>query len=87
MKIGKLIQQPSGYKAFIPGKFPPEEQIVLSDKIHQLHAKAVLMLGKLDGITQLLPDLDFFILDFNIHVVFDFGNRIHGSKRGMPPLI
>src|SRR3989338_7709897 len=62
MKIGKLIQQPSGYKAFIPGKFPPEEQIVLSDKTQQLHAKAALMLGKLDGITQLLPDLDFFIL-------------------------
>lgn len=62
MKIGKLIQQPTGYKAFIPGKFPPEEQIVFSNKTQQLHAKAALMLGKLDGITQLLPDLDFFIL-------------------------
>lgn len=61
MKIGKLIQQPTGYKAFIPDKFPPDEQIVLSPKTQQLHAKAVLMLGKLDGITQLLPDLDFFI--------------------------
>jgi len=61
MKIGKLIQQPSGYQAFIPDKFPPKEQIVLSSKTQQLHAKAALMLGKLDGITQLLPDLDFFI--------------------------
>lgn len=61
MKIGKLIQQPSGYQAFIPDKFPPKEQIALSSKTQQLHAKAVLMLGKLDGITQLLPDLDFFI--------------------------
>lgn len=61
MKIGKLIQQPSGYQAFIPDKFPPKEQIVLSSKTQQLHAKAAFMLGKLDGITQLLPDLDFFI--------------------------
>jgi Fic family protein len=61
MKIGKLIQQPSGYQSFIPDKFPPKEQIVLSSKTQQLHAKAALMLGKLDGITQLLPDLDFFI--------------------------
>src|SRR3989344_8982916 len=61
MKIGILIQQPSGYKAFIPDKFPPGEQIVLSSKTQQLHAKAALVLGKLDGITQLLPDLDFFI--------------------------
>jgi cell filamentation protein, protein adenylyltransferase len=62
MRTGKLVQQPSGYKAFIPEKFPPDNPFVLSTKTQQLHAKAVLMLGKLDGITQLLPDLDFFIL-------------------------
>jgi len=62
MKIGKLLQQPAGYKAFVPDKFPPEQPIVLNTKTQQLHARAVLMLGKLDGITQLLPDLDFFIL-------------------------
>ncbi len=61
MKIGKKILQPTGYMAFIPYKFPPAEQIVLSSKTQQLHAKAALMIGKLDGITQLLPDLDFFI--------------------------
>src|SRR3989344_7662480 len=61
MKIGKLIKQPSGYKAFIPDKFPPVPGINLNPKTQQLHAKASLMVGKLDGITQLLPDLDFFI--------------------------
>ena len=62
MKIGKLVQQPTGYKAFIPDLFPPEKPIILKPKTQQLHAKATLTLGKLDGITQLLPDLDFFIL-------------------------
>lgn len=61
MRIGKLVQQPIGYKAFIPDKFPLEEQLLFRPKTQQLHAKAALMLGKLDGITQLLPDLDFFI--------------------------
>ncbi len=61
MKIGSLIQQPDGYKAFIPDRFPPKEPIILNPKTQQLHAKAALLLGKLDGITQLLPDLDFFI--------------------------
>lgn len=28
MKIGKLIQQPGGYTAFIPEKFPPDEKII-----------------------------------------------------------
>lgn len=62
MKIGKIVQQSTGYKAFVPDRFPPEQPIILSARTQQLHAKAVLMLGKLDGITQLLPDLDFFLL-------------------------
>jgi len=62
MKIGRLVQQPTGYKAFIPDKFPPDQSISLSQKTQQLHARAAVLLGKLDGITQLLPDLDFFIL-------------------------
>ncbi len=61
MRVGRLVQQPSGYKAFIPNKFPPKEHLILNSNTQQLHAKATLMLGKLDGITQLLPDLDFFI--------------------------
>lgn len=62
MKIGKFVKQPTGYLAFVPDKFPPQEPVVLNSRTQQIHAKATLMLGKLDGITQLLPDLDFFIL-------------------------
>lgn len=62
MNIGKIVPQSTGYKAFVPDRFPPQEPIILSPQTQQLHARAALMLGKLDGITQLLPDLDFFIL-------------------------
>jgi Fic family protein len=61
MTIGHLVKQPSGYNAFIPNKFPPEQTIVLNSKTLLLNSKADFMLGKLDGISQLLPDLDFFI--------------------------
>jgi Fic family protein len=61
MKIGKIIQQTSGYRAFVLDKFPPKDPIEVSNKTPALNARASLMLGKLDGITQLLPDLDFFI--------------------------
>jgi hypothetical protein len=56
MKIGRLIKQPTGYTAFIPNKFPPTEFINLNSKTQHLHAKASLVVGKLDGVTQLLPD-------------------------------
>lgn len=79
MKIGKLIQQATGYKAFTPDKFPPEEPMILSKKTQQLHAKAVLMLGKLDGITQLLPDLDFFIFMY-IRKEATKSSEIEGTK-------
>lgn len=86
MKIGKLIQQPTGYKAFIPDKFPPEEQIILNNKTQQLHARAVLMLGKLDGITQLLPDLDFFIFMY-IRKEAARSSEIEGTKATMVDVI
>jgi len=50
MEIGRFIKQNDGYKAFIPNKL-----LVLK------HSSAERLLGKLDGITQLLPDVDFFI--------------------------
>jgi Fic family protein len=61
MIIGHLVQQSSGYKAFVPNKFPPEQKIVLNSKTQYLNSKADFMLGKLVGISHLLPDLDFFI--------------------------
>jgi Fic family protein len=79
MRIGKLIKQSSGYKAFIPDRFPPREKIDFNTKTQQLHAKAVLMLGKLDGITQLLPDLDFFILMY-IRKEAAKSSEIEGTK-------
>jgi hypothetical protein len=59
MIIGHLVKQSSGYKAFVPDKFPPEQTIVLNSKTQQLNSKAAFMLGKLDGISQVLPNFNF----------------------------
>lgn len=60
--IGKYVQQKAGYKAFIPERFSPGEMLLNEPKIAKLLANANLQLGKLDGLTKLLPDIDFFIL-------------------------
>jgi Fic family protein len=62
MIIGQTKQQPEGYKAFIPNKFPPGEGWDISQKLILKHSDAERLVGKLDGITQLLPDIDFFLL-------------------------
>ncbi len=61
MKIGFFKNQKEGFKAFIPEPFPPDKGFEFSDSILQKAMTATLRLGKLDGITQLLPDVDFFI--------------------------
>lgn len=61
VKIGEFKQQKEGFKAFIPALFPPKSGFEFSRTIEKKNDTAIRLLGKLDGITQLLPDMDFFI--------------------------
>ena len=56
MLLGKFIQQPQGFKAFVPDAFPPKTRIDFSPEIQLLVTDATLALGKLDGMAQLIPD-------------------------------
>ncbi len=61
-KIGLDIEQKEGYKAFTPNIFPPIGGFDFEHKILKKNNEATRLLGKLDGITKLLPDADFFLL-------------------------
>ncbi len=61
MPIGKYIQQPSGYKAFVPDAFPSDDLLEFPTAIVTKAALAERLTGKLDGITQILPYSDFFL--------------------------
>jgi Fic family protein len=61
VEIGQLKQQKEGFKAFVPGPFPPKGQFEFDPKILKKSDEATRLLGKLDGITKLLPDVDFFL--------------------------
>jgi len=78
-KIGRYMQQSEGYKAFTPFDFPPKEGFFISSKLYKKHEEAIRLVGKLDGITRLLPDKDFFISMF---VVKDatYSSQIEGTK-------
>jgi len=62
IEIGKMRMQPSGYQAFIPNPFPPKSGFNFPSQIMMKNDQATRLLGKLDGITTLLPDVDFFLL-------------------------
>lgn len=62
IEIGKNIQQKTGFKAFVLNPFPPKAGFDFDPKILKKNNEATRLLGKLDGITKLLPDADFFLL-------------------------
>jgi len=63
MRAGKYINQLQGdlqYRAFMPNPLPFEINMDLT--LQDLLSKGNIALGRLDGIAEILPDVDFFIL-------------------------
>jgi Fic family protein len=77
--IGKYIKQIEGYKAFIPEKFPPKNLSFQGERLIQLLSTSSLLLGKLDGLTRLVPDIDFFIFMY-IKKEATLSSQIEGTK-------
>lgn len=64
IEIGKNIRQKEGYSAFVPSPFPPKGIFDLSQPMLIKAAEAARLVGKLDGITHTLPDVEFFLSMF-----------------------
>ena len=60
-RAGTFMDQGIGYKSFIPNKLPPNPPIVMDDEILEGQSLADRKLGRLDGITQILPNPELFI--------------------------
>lgn len=80
--LGNFVTQPQGYKAFIPDAFPPKDDLIFSSKVHLMNAEATLALGKLDGVAQLIPDINFFTLMY-VRKEAVLSSNIEGTKATM----
>jgi Fic family protein len=63
MRAGQYISQSSGkakYKAFIPNELP--FKIKMDNVLQARLSEADQAVGRLDGVSQILPDVDFFVL-------------------------
>lgn len=85
-KIGRLVQQPQGFRAFIPYAFPPREELEISANLQQKHAEAMRLIGKLDGITALLPEIDYF-LEMFVRRDASSSSQIEGTQATMADAI
>ena len=84
--IGRNVTQQGGFKAFIPAIFPPAGDIKLPKNIAVSHTEAIRLLGKLDGITALLPDKDWFLKMF-IQKDASSSSQIEGTNATMMDVI
>lgn len=60
-RAGVVIKQAGGYNAFIPKPLPPNPPLIIDEELMTLLSKADRCLGRLDGITQTLPNPDLFV--------------------------
>jgi Fic family protein len=82
MILGNFIQQSGGYRAFVPSPFPPLKPIKLSSNVVLVNDAATLALGKLDGVAQLIPDIDFFTFMY-VRKEAALSSNIEGTKATM----
>ncbi len=61
MRAGQFLKQPAGYTAFIPSPLPPDPPIDMGPRMVKLLSEADQALGRLDGVTQVLPNPDLFV--------------------------
>lgn len=60
-KITNKVKQKEGFLASIPTPFPPEGVFAVPQNLVIKATQAARLIGKLDGITQTLPDIEFFL--------------------------
>lgn len=60
-RAGWYVEQPGGYKAFIPNPLPPVPEIIMDQEMWQLLSQADRALGRLDGATDALPNPNLFV--------------------------
>jgi Fic family protein len=60
-RAGTFVRQPEGFSAFVPAPLPPEPPVDLDPEVRRLLSLADQAVGRLDGVTLLLPNPELFV--------------------------
>jgi Fic family protein len=60
-RAGVFVQQPGGFRAFMPKPLPPDPAIRYDDELQALLSRADRAIARLDGIVTVLPNPELFI--------------------------
>ena len=85
-RAGFFMQQPAGYKSFVPSPLPPDPPIQIDAEMFQLLSDADRKLGRLDGITEILPNPQLFV---NMYVLKEavLSSQIEGTQASLSDVL
>src|SRR6266404_9627753 len=79
MRSGQFVKQLEGYRAFIPTPLPPDPPPAYDSETFNLLSRADRALGRLDGVTSILPNPDLFVAMFVRHEAV-LSSQIEGTQ-------
>lgn len=85
-RAGEFREQPSGYRAFVPRGLPPVPPVEIDGALQALLSEADRSLGRLDGITEILPDPDLFVSMF-VRQEAVLSSQIEGTQSSLTDLL
>ena len=79
LRSGKYVKQLEGYRAFIPAPLPPVPSLEMDRELTRLLSEADHALGRLDGVTSILPNPDLFVSMYVRHEAV-LSSQIEGTQ-------
>ncbi|SIO41125.1 Fic family protein [Rhodovulum sp. ES.010] len=85
-RAGEYRAQPGNYKAFFPAPLPPDPGIAFTPETWRLLSDADRALGRLDAVTQTLPDTELFLLMY-VRKEALLSSQIEGTQASLEDII
>jgi Fic family protein len=88
-RAGRVVEVqsgPDGYSAFVPAPLPPDPPLLIDSSLQALLDEANQALGRLDGVTLLLPDPGQFLYSY-IRKEAVLSSQIEGTQSSLSDLL
>ena len=86
IRAGRYLNQPTGYRAFIPAPLPPDPPIDLIGELTRLLSEADRALGRLDGSVLTLPNPDLFVFMY-VRKEAVLSSQIEGTQSSLQDVL
>ncbi len=85
-RAGRYVNQPTGYRAFVPKPLPPTPPLRQDAELASLLSAADHRLGRLDGVAATLPNPDLFVAMF-VHKEAVLSSQIEGTQASLDDVL